>query len=129
MYSGANLTLQYLRRFYDDFAALPAPIASKVTAIRDLVRSHGPYYPSLHTRRVERNPDPRFRFMNVDDQYRIVVALEGNVVLFMRVGNHDRALVSRPRLGCFVELLTRAGCRDVGVVEVSRVDAVVHGTK
>jgi superfamily I DNA/RNA helicase len=92
MDSGANLTLQYLRRFYEDFAALPDPIASKVTAVRDLIRLHGPYYPSLRTRRVERNPDPRFRFMNVDDQYRLVVALEGNVVLFMRVGNHDETL-------------------------------------
>ena len=32
MDSGANLTFQYLRRFYDDFAALPSPIASKVTS-------------------------------------------------------------------------------------------------
>ena len=30
--------------------------------------------------------------MNVDDQYRMVVAVEGPVVLFMRVGNHDEAL-------------------------------------
>jgi superfamily I DNA/RNA helicase len=92
MDSGANLTFQYLRRFYDDFAALPSPIASKVTSARDLVRQHGAYYPSLHTRRVERNPDSKFKFMNVDDQYRMVVALEGHVVLFMRVGNHDETL-------------------------------------
>ena len=92
MDSGASLTFQYLRRFYDDFKSLPAPIASKVTTARDLVRQHGPYYPSLHTRRVERNSDPKFRFMNVDDQYRMVVALEGHVVLFMRVGNHDETL-------------------------------------
>lgn len=92
MDAGANLTFQYLRTFYDDFAALPAQIASKVLSARDLVRSQGPYYPSLHTRRIERNPDAKFRFMNVDDQYRLVVALEGNVVLFMRVGNHDETL-------------------------------------
>ena len=89
MDAGANLTFQYLRGFYDDFAALPSQIVSKVLSARDLVRSQGPYYPSLHTRRVERNPDAKFRFMNVDDQYRMVVALEGDVVLFMRVGNHD----------------------------------------
>lgn len=92
MEAGANLTFQYLRGFYDDFAALPSPIATKVLSARDLVRSQGPYYPSLHTRRVERNADAKFRFMNVDDQYRMVVALEGNVVLFMRVGNHDETL-------------------------------------
>lgn len=92
MDSGANLTFQYLRGFYDDFAALPSQIASKVLSARDLVRSQGPYYPSLHTRRIERNPDAKFRFMNVDDQYRLVVALEGHVVLFMRVGNHDETL-------------------------------------
>ena len=34
MDSGANLTFQYLRRFYDDFKSLPAPIASKVTTAR-----------------------------------------------------------------------------------------------
>ncbi len=92
MDAGASLTFQYLRGFYDDFAALPAQIASKVLSARDLVRSQGPYYPSLHTRRIERNPDAKFRFMNVDDQYRLVVALEGRVVLFMRVGNHDETL-------------------------------------
>lgn len=92
MDSGANLTFQYLRRFYDDYASLPAPIVSKVNGARDLVHAHGVYYPSLHTRRIERNPDAKFRFMNVDDQYRMVVAVEGPVVLFMRVGNHDETL-------------------------------------
>jgi superfamily I DNA/RNA helicase len=92
MQLGGPVTLQYLRRFYDDFAALPEPIASKVTNALALVRGHGPYHPSLHTRRVARNPDPRFRYMNVDDHYRIVAALEGSVVLFMRVGNHDETL-------------------------------------
>ena len=92
MESGGDLTFQYLRRFYDDYASLPAPIASKVNGARDLVRAHGAYYPSLHTRRIERNPDAKFRFMNVDDQYRMVVAIEGPVVLFMRVGNHDETL-------------------------------------
>lgn len=92
MQSGANLRFQYTRRFYEDFASLPGSIASKVTNARDLIRAQGIYYPSLHTRRVERNADGKFRFMNVDDQYRMVVAVDGPVVLFMRVGNHDETL-------------------------------------
>ena len=39
MDAGANLTFQYLRGFYDDFAALPSQIVSKVLSARDLVRS------------------------------------------------------------------------------------------
>ena len=84
--------LWFSRTFYDNYRALPLHIAEKVRSASRFVREHGPYYPSLHTRNVEGNPDGRFRFMNVDDQYRMVALLEGRDVLFEMVGNHDETL-------------------------------------
>jgi hypothetical protein len=73
--------LWFSRRFYDDYATLAPSIATKVRAATRFVREQGPYYPSLHTRVIEGNGDGRFRFMNVDDQYRMVAVLEGRDVL------------------------------------------------
>lgn len=80
------------RRFADDVKRLQSPIVRKVENVITDVRTFGPRHPPLHTRRVERNPSGRFHFINVDDKYRIVAALEGNVVLFEKVGNHDATL-------------------------------------
>ena len=57
-----------------------------------LIRAEGLYHPSLHTREIAGNPDARFRFANIDDQYRMVVVVEGDDVLFERAGNHDDVL-------------------------------------
>lgn len=84
--------LWFSRRFYEDYRSLHPRIAGKVGQATRMVRQHGPYYVSFHTRLVEGNPDSRFRFMNVDDQYRMVVVLEGKHVFFEMVGNHDETL-------------------------------------
>lgn len=90
--SESGLRLHFSNRFYSDYGRLSVMIAGKVTAAINLVRSSGPYHPSLHTRKVAGNPDGRMRFMNVDDQFRIVAVLEGRDVLFEMVGNHDDTL-------------------------------------
>ncbi len=77
------------RRFFDATFALPAPIARKVNGAVGMIHEHGPRHPALQTRRVQRNPDGRFHFMDVDDKYRIVAVLEGDVVFLENVGNHD----------------------------------------
>lgn len=98
--------LWFSRTFYENYRDLPLPIADKVRSAARFVREHGPYYPSLHTRNVEGNPDGRFRFMNVDDQYRMVAVLEGRDVLFEMVGNHDETL-KRGAVAVFRELEER----------------------
>lgn len=90
--SGSKLDLQFTYRFYDDYRRLNPYVAAKVSTAIGLVRANGAYHPSLHTRKIAGNPDGRFRFMNVDDQYRMVVVLEGRTVLFELVGNHDDTL-------------------------------------
>jgi superfamily I DNA/RNA helicase len=90
--SGSGLGLHYSYRFYDDYRRLSTMVARKVTDALGLVRDHGPYHPSLHTRKIAGNPDGRMRFMNVDDQFRIVAVLEGSDILFELVGNHDDTL-------------------------------------
>jgi superfamily I DNA/RNA helicase len=101
--------VRYNRRFYDDFARLGSAVAPKVLATLDLLRREGPYHPSLHTRKVAGNPDDRFRFMNVDDQYRLVAVLEADVVLLEKVGNHDETLRwgSRANLDAYAERLVQ----------------------
>lgn len=99
-------SLWFSRRFYEDFRSLHPRIGEKVLQATRFVREHGPYYPSLHTRNVEGNPDSRFRFMNVDDQYRMVAMLEGRHVFFEMVGNHDGTL-KRGATAIFRELEER----------------------
>lgn len=84
--------LWFSRRFYDDYRRLHPRIADKVRTAARLVRQNGPYHPSLHTRKIQGNTDVRFRFMNLDDQYRMVAILEGRDILFEMVGNHDETL-------------------------------------
>ena len=75
-----------------DVTRLPNDIVRKADNVLADVRAFGPRHPPLHTRRIERNSDGRFHYMNVDDKYRVVVALDGDVVFFERVGNHDDVL-------------------------------------
>lgn len=90
---GVPQRLEATHGFFEDFARLDGSyVADKVVATLRLIRDHGPYHPSLHTRKIAGNPNARFRFMNVDDQYRIVAVLEGDAVLFEMVGNHDETL-------------------------------------
>lgn len=87
-----GLDLRFTQRFYAGYRRLNPYVAEKVSGAISLVRHNGAYHPSLHTRKIAGNPDGRFRFMNVDDQYRMVAVLEGKAVLFELVGNHDETL-------------------------------------
>lgn len=75
--------------FYDDYRRLNGQTAEKVISTLALIRANGPRHASLHTKKVARNPDGRFHFMNVGEQYRMVVVLEGRDIFFLMVGNHD----------------------------------------
>jgi len=94
--------------FFEDFDGLDGAVATKVIATLRLIEEQGPYHASLHTRKIEGNPNPRFRFMKVDHQYRIVAILEGDAVLFEMVGNHDETLKrgARATLHQYEERLT-----------------------
>lgn len=88
----APLTLRANRRFFADFARLSSEIAKKTDGvIRDL-HAHGPRHEPFHMRKIEGNSDARFHYLNVDNKWRMVVALEGNVVFLEKVGNHDETL-------------------------------------
>jgi hypothetical protein len=89
---GTPRRMECTYRFAEDLRALNTYVVDKVFAALNLVATQGPYHPSLHTRKVAGNADGRFRFMNVDHQYRIVAVLEGDAVLFEMVGNHDETL-------------------------------------
>lgn len=84
--------LWFSSTFYQDYRRLNPKIAEKVSSTTGLIRTNGPRHPSLHTRKIAGHPDGRFHFMNVDDQYRMVVVLEGRDVFFEMVGNHDETL-------------------------------------
>ncbi len=83
------IELKMSRTFLDDARQLPVERAANLTGAIRLLQAHGVTYPSLKTRPIARNPDPRFRLMNVDDAYRIVAAVEDRHVLLLKVGNHD----------------------------------------
>ena len=85
----AQVELKASPRFLEDQRRLPDAEARKLDTTVRLLREHGIGYGSLKTRPIERNPDPRLRFMNVDDGYRIVAAVEGRHVFLLKVGNHD----------------------------------------
>ena len=88
---GQSGELKATPRFFNDARRLADPEARKLQATIRLLREHGVGYGSLKTRPIERNPDPRFRLINVDDGYRIVAAVEGKHVFLLKVGNHDEA--------------------------------------
>ncbi len=77
------------KRFLDDFTKLDKVTAEKVEKDIDILEEHGPRYPKFHTRKVKSHVDGRFHFMNVDDSFRMLAALEGRDVLLVKVGAHD----------------------------------------
>ena len=84
---GASIAnLWFSKRFYDDFKALAIEVARKVTSAYSVIMSSGPFHPSFKTRKIKKNRDCRIRLMNVDDDYRMVVALEGHHAFFEMVG-------------------------------------------
>jgi superfamily I DNA/RNA helicase len=85
----AAVELKATPRFLEDSRRLTDNDARKLDATLALLRGHGVGYPSLKTRPIQRHRDARFRFMNVDDGCRIVAAVEGRLVLLMKVGKHD----------------------------------------
>ena len=87
-----KVDLRFTYRFYDDYTRLSTATARKVDATIGMLREQGARHPSLHTRKVAGNPDDRFHFMNVDDQYRMVAVLQEPIVLLHLVGNHDDTL-------------------------------------
>lgn len=87
-----QIVIRVNRRFLDDARRLPSPIQKKLDGAVREIREHGVRHSSLRTRKLEGNPDTRFRLMDVDDQYRIVAILEGVVVFLEKVGNHDETI-------------------------------------
>lgn len=85
----APVELKASPRFFEDARRLADEEARKLESTVRILREQGPAYGSLKTRPIERNSDPRFRLMNVDDGYRIVAAVEGRLVFLLKVGNHD----------------------------------------
>ena len=80
------------RRFAEDVRSLPPQLVSKIDKVLDSVREYGVNHPPLRNRRIEGNPDKRFRLMEIDHKYRIVAVIEGNEPLFLRAGNHDETI-------------------------------------
>ncbi len=106
------------RRFLDDFKQLDKVTAEKVEMRLDLLHEHGPRYPAFHTRRVKSHPDDRFHFMNVDDSFRMLVALEGSNVHLVKVGAHDQ--LEEAALRTDVAELEKLALEDAGLAARSR---------
>jgi hypothetical protein len=87
------------RHFLEEFRALPDPIAQKVSSAVATIRECGAYHSGLATQKISRNPDQRFRLMDLDYSYRMVAVIEGRAVLLVKVGPHDpdRSAGVRPR--------------------------------
>ena len=77
------------RRFLEDVRHLDGERAKKLNDAIRLICEEGVGYGSLKTRPIARNPDSRFRLLNVDDSCRIVAAVEGRSVFLLKIGNHD----------------------------------------
>lgn len=84
-----QLDLKATRRFLDDARGLPDAESANLAASVRLIVEHGITYPSLKTRPIERNPDRRFRLMNIDEGYRVVAVVEGKQVFLLKAGKHD----------------------------------------
>lgn len=84
-----HVELKASRRFLDDARRLPDAENANLAASVGLLATHGVTYPSLKTRPIERNPDRRFRLMNIDEGYRIVAAVEGRQIWLLKAGRHD----------------------------------------
>lgn len=76
-------------RFLEDVGKLALAETRKLESTIRTIRTHGLTYGSLKTRPIERNPDSRFRLLNLDGGYRMVAAVEGRHVFLLKVGNHD----------------------------------------
>ncbi len=83
------LELKASRGFLEDARRLPGPQAAGLRATVRRIAEQGIGYPSLRTRPIERNPDRRFRLLDIDEGYRIVAAVEGAQVFLLRAGRHD----------------------------------------
>lgn len=93
--------------FADDVRGLPPEVGPKIEKVLHGVRTEGVNHRPLRTRRIVGNPDSRFRLMDIDDKYRVVVAVEGAEPLFMKAGNHDETIAwgSKASLGPYVNRL------------------------
>lgn len=82
-------------RFFNEYARLAKankPVAEKTKRVVKQVVQGELQHPSLNTRRIEGNKDTRFKFVDITDKYRMVIAYERDIVYFYSVGNHDDTL-------------------------------------
>ena len=87
-------------RFFNEYAQLAKankPIAEKVKRVIKQIIAGDLQHPSLNTRRIEGNKDARFKFVDITDKYRMVIAYEREIVYFYSVGNHDETLKAGER--------------------------------
>jgi superfamily I DNA/RNA helicase len=85
----ATARLLYSHRFVEDFGRLEAEVAKRTAARLRLIEEHGVRHSGLETRRVRAQRDAGYHLIDVDDDNRMVVYLQGDGVLCERVGRHD----------------------------------------
>jgi superfamily I DNA/RNA helicase len=82
-------------RFFNEFGRLARankPIADKARKVIKQLIAGELNHPSFNTRKVQGNKDSRFRFVDITDKYRMVIAYEPHIIYFYSVGNHDETL-------------------------------------
>ena len=87
-------------RFFNEYAQLAKAnkqIAEKTKRVIKQVVAGDLQHPSLNTRRIEGNKDSRFKYVDITDKYRMVIAYEREIVYFYSVGNHDETLKAGER--------------------------------
>jgi superfamily I DNA/RNA helicase len=92
---GAFQTQLGHERFFNEFnrfARANKPIADKARKVIKQLIDGELNHPSFNTRKVEGNKDLRFRFVDITDKYRMVIAYERHIIYFYSIGNHDETL-------------------------------------
>ena len=92
---GAFQTQLGHERFFNEFsrfAKANKPIAERARKVIKQLIAGEVNHPSFNTRKIEGNKDPRFRFVDITDKYRMVIAYEHHVIYFYSIGNHDETL-------------------------------------
>ena len=86
---GPARKLNFTHQFFEDLEALDAETVKRTDGRLRLVETQGIRYPGLETRRVRAQRDAGFHLVDVDNANRMVVYIQGDQTLFMRVGRHD----------------------------------------
>ena len=80
------MPIRWTKRFARNWKILPPEIKSKAGRVALLIDSNR-QHPSLRVKRLQSHSG--YWELRVDDDWRIILKIEGNVFIFVTIGRHD----------------------------------------